>query len=76
MYADVTVKFSLKSISFIHNKIKTFAIDQIDNQSFSAHRMAEMEKRRIGTRFLDREVTEADKEKPLIVKIQESCKVM
>ena len=41
-----------------------------------AHRMAEMEKRRIGTRFLDREVTEADKEKPLIVKIQESCKVM
>ena len=38
--------------------------------------MAEMEKRRIGTRFLDREVTDMDKEKPLMEKIKDnwSCK--
>jgi len=41
-----------------------------------AHRMSEMEKRRIGTRFLDREVTEKDKEKPLMEKIKDNCKVM
>jgi len=44
-----------------------------------ASRLAEMEKRRIGTRFLDREVTDADMEKPLGVKIQEKmqdCSLM
>ena len=42
-----------------------------------ASRMAEMEKRRIGTRFLDREVTEDDKEKPLMEKLSEQgCCVM
>ena len=38
--------------------------------------MAEMEKRRIGTRFLDREVTEMDMEKPLMEKMKDNCKVM
>merc|ERR1712131_62408 len=36
-----------------------------------AHRLAEMEKRRIGTRFLDHEVSDADRQKPLAVVIQE-----
>ena len=31
-----------------------------------AHRLGEMEKRRVGTRFMDREVTEEDQAKPLI----------
>jgi hypothetical protein len=35
-----------------------------------------MEKRRIGTRFMDREVTEDDFEKPLATKIQETCSIM
>ena len=38
-----------------------------------AHRMAAMEKRRIGTRFLDHEVTDADRQKPLAVIVQEKC---
>ena len=37
-----------------------------------AHRIAEMEKRRVGTKFLDREVTASDEAKPLI----ESCVIM
>ena len=37
-----------------------------------AHRVAEMEKRRVGTKFLDRETTEDDEAKPLI----ESCVLM
>ena len=31
-----------------------------------AHRLGEMEKRRVGTRFMDREVTEEDHAKPLV----------
>jgi hypothetical protein len=41
-----------------------------------ANRLAAMEKRRIGTRFLDREVTDEDMDKPLGVKIQEACSIM
>lgn len=31
-----------------------------------AHRLGEMEKRRVGTRFIEREATEADQAKPLM----------
>ena len=41
-----------------------------------AQRLADMEKRRVGTRFMDREVTEEDKEKPLFEKVKESCPIM
>ena len=41
-----------------------------------AHRLAAMEKRRVGTRFLDHEVTEADLQKPLIITVQEKCDIM
>ena len=37
-----------------------------------AHRIAEMEKRRVGTKFLDRETTEDDQGKGLI----EMCSIM
>ena len=55
---------------------KTFTKEGQNQAPFLAHRMAEMEKRRIGTRFLDREVTEMDMEKPLVEKMKENCKVM
>ena len=35
-----------------------------------------MEKRRIGTRFLDRDVTAEDLDKPLVQKIQDTCALM
>ena len=41
-----------------------------------AHRLAEMEKRRIGTRFLEHEVREEDKAKPLFTTITEACSIM
>ena len=53
-----------KPTSSTHNKEEHMII---------AHRMAAMEKRRIGTRFLDHEVTDADRQKPLAVVIQEKC---
>ena len=53
-----------KPTSSTHNKQEHMII---------AHRMAAMEKRRIGTRFLDHEVTDADRQKPLAVIVQEKC---
>ncbi|CAG5104833.1 Oidioi.mRNA.OKI2018_I69.chr1.g1585.t1.cds [Oikopleura dioica] len=41
-----------------------------------AHRLAAMEKRRIGTRFLEHDVRPEDMEKPLLEKLQESCSLM
>ena len=43
-----------------------------------AHRMAEMEKRRVGTRFLEREVTQSDLEKPFLLYLFETkrCSIM
>ena len=41
-----------------------------------AQRLADMEKHRVGTRFMDREVTEEDKVKPLFEKMKESCQIM
>ena len=44
-----------------------------------AHRLGEMEKRRVGTRFIDREATEEDHAKPLMAVMQEKideCSIM
>ena len=44
-----------------------------------AHRLGEMEKRRVGTRFIDREATEEDHAKPLMAVVQEKideCSIM
>lgn len=42
-----------------------------------AHRMGEMEKRRVGTRFIDREATDADHAKPLMQVLNEKgCSIM
>ncbi|CBY11916.1 unnamed protein product [Oikopleura dioica] len=41
-----------------------------------AQALASMEKRRVGTRFLDREVTQDDQEKPLMVLLEEKCSIM
>ncbi|CAG5086170.1 Oidioi.mRNA.OKI2018_I69.PAR.g11128.t1.cds [Oikopleura dioica] len=41
-----------------------------------AQKLAAMEKRRVGTRFLDHEITEKDMAKPLLVSIKDSCALM
>ena len=44
-----------------------------------AHRLGEMEKRRVGTRFIEREATEEDQAKPLMEILSEhgiNCSVM
>lgn len=44
-----------------------------------AHRLGEMEKRRVGTRFIEREATEADQAKPLMEVLAEkgiNCSLM
>merc|ERR1712131_474787 len=42
-----------------------------------AHRMGEMEKRRVGTRFIDREATEEDHAKPLMEILNDKgCSIM
>ena len=44
-----------------------------------ANRLGEMEKRRVGTRFIDREATEEDHAKPLMAVVQEQmneCSLM
>merc|ERR1712026_55002 len=43
-----------------------------------AHRLGEMEKRRVGTRFIEREATEEDHAKPLVMVLHEKlqdCKI-
>ena len=44
-----------------------------------AHRLGEMEKRRVGTRFIEREATEEDQAKPLMEILAEkgiNCSIM
>ena len=41
-----------------------------------AQRLAEMEKRRVGTRFMDHEVTEEELAKPMFESAKEACSVM
>ena len=70
LQAQVSSKISTKAAHGLnsgHNKEEHMII---------AHRLAAMEKRRVGTRFLDHEVTEADLQKPLIITVQEKCDIM
>merc|ERR1712136_136650 len=41
-----------------------------------AHRLAEMEKRRIGTRFMDHEITDKDMPSPLSQTVKNACGLM
>ena len=52
--------------------IPTSSGDLKEEHLIIAHRIAEMEKRRVGTKFLDRDVTENDMGKGLI----EMCSIM
>ena len=70
IYSNLTTGLNILSLSSGLNK---------EDHMVIAHRLGEMEKRRVGTRFIEREATEEDHAKPLVMVMQEKlqeCKIM
>ena len=83
---QVPFKYPLLQVHFNFIALKRFFIIRHfssglnkEDHMIIAHRLGEMEKRRVGTRFIDREATEEDHAKPLMAVVQEQmneCSLM
>ena len=75
----MTVCFSESVFLYILSNIIFSSGLNKEDHMIIAHRLGEMEKRRVGTRFIDREATEEDQAKPLMAVLAEKgldCSIM